>query len=128
MSQSSMFFLTADDDHMILVAPEATSAPLGSNASFYCTVQHAEIRWRINGLNIRLDDEQTWRTAANITLNGYFRGDTWSNSTVTAATLLVTATQHNNRTVTIACSAFGGLSSTNKQSPNVQLTVYGMLS
>ena len=103
----------------------ATSAPLGRNASFHCTVEHAVIRWRINNLNIPLDDERTWRAAADTTVNGYFRGELWSNSTVLSATLLVIATQHNNNSVTIACSAFGGVHSTVENSDNVMLMVFG---
>ena len=103
----------------------ATSAPLGRNASFHCTVEHAEIRWRINNLNIPLDDERSWRDAAGTAVNGYFRGELWSNSTVLSATLLITATQRNNNSVTIACSAFGGVHSTVENSDNVLLTVFG---
>ena len=111
-------------DHMILEAPVNTSAPLGSNATFFCAVTRAEISWRLHGRNILLDDEDAWSTAEN---NGVFRGEVFSNSTMNASELIVTASQENNRTFSIACSAFGGLSHSPLNSPNVLLTVFGRL-
>ena len=99
-----------------------TSTPLGSNATFFCAVTQAEISWRINGRNIALDDEVAWSTAKN---DGLFRGEVFSNSTMNASVLIVTASKQNNRTFSIACSAFGGLSHSPLNSPNVLLTVFG---
>ena len=103
-----------------------TSAPLGSNASFSCAVTQAEIRWRLDKLNIRLDDEDRWRNYENI---GMFRGEdfVFSNSTVNASVLIVTASPEINRTFSIACSAFRGFGEPPNNSPEVFLTVFGKL-
>ena len=111
-------------DHMILVAPVATSAPLGSNASFYCAVTQAEISWSLNGRKIPLDDEDTWRMALN---DGLFRGEIFSNSTLNASVLIVAATKENNMTFSIACSAIGKISHSPINSAEVYLTVFGKL-
>ena len=111
-------------DHMILEAPVNTSAPLGSNATFFCAVTQAEISWRLNERNIPLDDEDAWSNAEN---DGVFRGEVFSNSTINASVLIVTASKKSNRTFSIACSAFGGLSHPPFNSPNVLLTVFGRL-
>ena len=111
-------------EHSILRAPDPASAPLGSNASFNCTFTNGELMWRINGLDISLDDEETWQNAASAA-NGFFRGAITSNSSATSATLLVRASLNNNRTTTIACSVYGELGSNVKTSPAVYLTVFG---
>ena len=116
-------FISLGPDHMILEGPVATSAPLGTNATFYCTVQQAEISWRLNGQNIKLDDEVLWRRANNY--SGVFRGEAWSNSTVNTSTLIATASEQINNTLRIACSAFGGYRSRVINSPYVFLTVFG---
>ena len=108
-------------------APQPVTAPLGSNATFYCTVVHAEeLKWGINSLDIPLNEEPLWEIAARPG-NGFFRGEFWSNSTVIEASLLVFASVSNNRSVNISCSAFGGYEHPLESSPNVQLTVFGIL-
>ena len=111
-------------DHRILQAPVNASAPLDSNATFYCAVTQAEISWRLNGRNILLDDEHAWSIAEQ---DGLFRGEMFSNSTVNTSVLIIAASRENNRTFSIACSAFGGLSHLPRNSPNVFLTVFGQL-
>ena len=111
-------------DNNILRAPETTSAPLGSNASFNCTVENGELKWRIKGLDISLDDNETWQNAASMA-NGFYRGDIIFNSMVTMATLLVAATNNNNRTTSIACSAYGEIGYDIEVSPVVYLAVFG---
>lgn len=100
------------------------SAALGSNATFLCTVRNAEIKWRLNGKDLGLDDEDLWQIARNIPA---FRGERWSNSTVSMSVLIITALEENNNTLTIACSAFGGLNDTLANSPPVFLAVFGKL-
>jgi hypothetical protein len=113
-------------EHAVVSAPQPVTAPLGSNATFYCTVLHAEeLKWRINNLDIPLDEESLWEIAARPG-NGFFRGEFWSNSTVIEASLLVFASVSNNRSVNISCSAFGGYEHPLESSPNVQLTVFGL--
>ena len=114
-------------EHAVLKAPQSATAPLGTNATFNCTVQHAlELKWRINNLDIPLNEENMWEIAARPN-NGYYRGDFWSNSTIITASLLVLASVSNNRSVNIGCAAFGGYAHPLETSPNVQLTVFGKL-
>ena len=117
-----MFPLQYHTDHVFLEAPVNTSAPLGSNATFFCAVTQAEIRWRLNGLNIPLDNEDKWRAYESI---GMFRGEMFSNHTLNASVLIVTASKETNRTSSIACSAFRGYGNLPHNSPNVFLTVFG---
>ena len=112
-------------DHTVVKGPDAMTAALGTNASFTCVVEYAELWWTINNIPASLNAEEFWKTAAN-PINGFFRGEMWSNSTVTEATLLVSATVHNNRT-SFGCSAFGGIDHSHKFSPMVQLTVFGII-
>ena len=114
-------------EHAVVNVPQPVSAALGSNATFYCTVLHAqELKWRINNLDIPLSGEYLWEIAARPG-NGFFRGEFWSNSTVIEASLLVFASVSNNRSVNISCSAFGGYEHPLEISPNVQLSVFGKL-
>lgn len=121
-----MFMYIRYSDHRVVLGPEALTAPLGTNATFHCIVANGELRWRINNLNIPLSADDVWETAAK-PVNGFFRGEFWSNSTVEIGTLLISATLRNNRSVNISCSAFGGYSYPAWNSPNVQLTVFGKL-
>ena len=60
-------------EHAVLKAPQPATAPLGTNATFNCTVQHAlELKWRINNLDIPLDEENMWEIAASPG-NDYYR-------------------------------------------------------
>ncbi|CAI8046170.1 hypothetical protein GBAR_LOCUS25516, partial [Geodia barretti] len=111
-------------DHRVVKGPDAVTAPLGSNATFKCVVENAELRWTIDDLPISLDAEELWEQAA-LPVNGFFRGEFWSNSTITAATLLVSASVQNNGTV-FGCAAFGGFGYPQDFSPNVSLTVFGL--
>ena len=114
-------------DHAVLKAPHPAAAPLGTNATFNCTVQHAlELKWRINNLDIPLDEENMWEIVARPD-NGFYRGDFWSNSTIITASLLVLDSVSNNRSVDIGCAAFGGYAHSLETSPNVKLTVFGKL-
>ena len=113
-------------DHAVVKGPDAVTAALGINASFTCVVEHAELKWIIDNLTYSLNAEQLWEQAAR-PINGFFRGEMWSNSTVTEATLLVSASVHNNRTAFFGCAAFGGFQHSLEFSPVVQLTVFGMI-
>ena len=100
------------------------SAPLGSNATFLCTVRNAEIKWKLNDKDLGLDDEDLWQGARTIPA---FRGETWSNSTVSTSVLIITASEGNNNSLTIACSAFGGFNGSLASSPPAFLAVFGKL-
>ena len=106
---------------IILEAPVNTSAPLGSNATFYCAVTQAEISWRLHGDNIRLNDDSRWMNALSLQI---YRGEIWSNATVNSSVLIVTATESNNGTK-ISCFAKRAFVTTDT-SADVQLTVFGM--
>ena len=123
-SSFSAVFSNAFSGNVFLEAPVNTSAPLGSNATFSCAVTQAEIRWRLNKINLPLDDDDRWRNFENI---GMFRGVEFSNSTVNASILIVTASPKINRTYSIACSAFRGYDHPLNNSQEVFLTVFGKL-
>ena len=112
-------------DHSVVKGPEAVTAPLGSNATFTCVVENADLWWVINtNITLSLTAEDLWKKAAN-PINGLFRGEVQNiSSTVTGATLLVSASVHNNGTA-FGCAAFGGFDYLLEYSPNVHLTVFG---
>ena len=58
-------------DHSVVKGPEAVTAPLGSNASFTCVVENADLRWVINtNITLSLTAEDLWKKAAN-PINGF---------------------------------------------------------
>ena len=102
-----------------------TSAALGSNATFQCTVRNAEIKWRVNGLNIDWNYQPSQSLANE---RGIYEGETWSNNTTNTSRLLVLATKKFNDTAEfgVACVAFGGVHHNAINSPEVYLSVFGM--
>ena len=103
-----------------------TSAALGSNATFQCTVRNAEINWRVKEFNI------DWNSVPSQSLANehgiIYEGETWSNNTTNTSRLLVLATEGFNDTANfeLACVAFGGMGHESPKSDEVHLSVFGM--
>ena len=100
----------------ITVVPENATAPLNSNASFYCETVGAEILWRIRGTQLSKtanpDDVQDFRDVGIVAEFG-------ENS----STLYIVASDTNNVT-DIRCIGFITVLNL-MSSPTVFLTVYG---
>ena len=96
-----------------------TSAALGSNATFQCTVRNAGIKWRVHGEDIDWT-ENIWNE------NGIYEGETLSSGSNSTSRLLVLAS-NNNAEFSFACVASGEPGQGEAiDSHKVYLSVFGM--
>ena len=107
-------------EHEILVEPENVFAPLGTNATFNCTVRHATVLWNINGTHVKTDHQIN-----EVMENGIFIRSSSHSEETNSSSLVVLASEQKNGTLSFACAADAGFEYTLNFSDSVYLTVFG---
>ena len=100
--------------------PENISAPLGTNATFSCTVRHATILWKINETHVKTDSQINAAMEKGV----FIRSSSESEET-NSSSLVVLASEQNNGTSSFACVADAGFDNILHVSDPVYLTVFG---